>query len=72
MTPRPWTTDDRATLRRMAEAGYSDGEIARHLGRSRWAGLDQRHTLGLPRGCSAAMAAVLSRLAGRRNIAKAA
>ena len=29
---RTWTPDDSARLRRMAQAGYSDGEIARHLG----------------------------------------
>ncbi len=29
---RTWTPDDSATLRRMAGAGYSDGEIAQHLG----------------------------------------
>lgn len=27
-----WTPDHTATLKRMAGAGYSDGEIARHLG----------------------------------------
>lgn len=32
MNGRPWTPDDSATLRRMAGAGYSDGEIAAHLG----------------------------------------
>lgn len=32
MNGRPWTPDDSATLKRMARAGYSDGEIARHLG----------------------------------------
>lgn len=27
-----WTPDHTATLKRMAGAGYSDGEIAQHLG----------------------------------------
>jgi len=29
---RRWTAEHTATLKRMAAAGYSDGEIARHLG----------------------------------------
>lgn len=32
MNGRPWNADDTATLKRMACAGYSDGEIAKHLG----------------------------------------
>lgn len=51
MTARPWTGDERATLRRMAGQGYTDGEIARHLGRSRWAVWQHRTAMGLNRGC---------------------
>lgn len=29
---RAWTPSHTATLKRMASAGYSDGEIAQHLG----------------------------------------
>lgn len=32
MNGKPWTPDDTATLKRMAGAGYTDGEIAQHLG----------------------------------------
>lgn len=32
MNGKPWTADCTATLKRMAGAGYTDGEIAQHLG----------------------------------------
>ena len=50
MTPRRWTQDDTATLRRMASAGYSDAEIARHLGRDRRTVCDTRRRLGIQPG----------------------
>jgi len=46
MNGRLWTADDTATLRRMAGAGYSDGEIASHLGFARETVTRRRLTLG--------------------------
>lgn len=66
MTPRPWTAADRGTLRRMAAAGYSDGEIARYLGRDRRTVCDQRHALGIRPGMSPALVAMMARLNARR------
>ena len=63
---RAWTTDDRATLRRMAAAGYSDAEIARHLGRDRRTVCDQRHALGVQPGIRPALVAMMARLNARR------
>ena len=50
MTARPWTPDERATLRRMAAAGYSDGEIGRQIGRDRRTVCDVRQRLGIAPG----------------------
>ena len=46
MNGRPWTADCTATLKRMAGAGYSDGEIAAHLGFCRETVTRRRLTLG--------------------------
>jgi hypothetical protein len=43
---RLWTANDTATLRRMAGAGYSDGEIASHLGFARETVTRRRLCLG--------------------------
>jgi orotate phosphoribosyltransferase-like protein len=43
---RTWTPDDTATLRRMAQAGYSDGEIASHLNFARETVTRRRLCLG--------------------------
>lgn len=45
-----WTTDHTATLKRMAGAGYSDGEIARHLGFCRETVTRRRLCLGYTAG----------------------
>jgi hypothetical protein len=50
MNGRPWTADDTATLRRMAGAGYSDGEIANHLGFARETVTRRRLCLGYTAG----------------------
>jgi hypothetical protein len=47
---RTWTPDDSATLRRMARAGYSDGEIAQHLGFCRETVTRRRLCLGYTAG----------------------
>ena len=47
---RTWTPDDSARLRRMAGAGYSDGEIARHLGFCRETVTRRRLCLGYTAG----------------------
>lgn len=47
---RTWTPDDTATLRRMARAGYSDGEIAQHLGYCRETVTRRRLCLGYTAG----------------------
>ena len=54
MRGRTWTPEDSARLRRMAGAGYSDGEIARHLGFTRETITRRRlamgHTAGMKTG----------------------
>ena len=66
---RPWTPSDSATLRRMASAGYSDGEIARHLGRDRPFICRKRQSLCISRGVSPAMIAMMARVQMRRRLA---
>lgn len=44
---RPWTADDSARLRRMAQAGYSDGEIAREIACSIATVRDHRRAQGI-------------------------
>jgi hypothetical protein len=50
MNGRTWTADDTTTLRRMARAGYSDGEIAQHLGFCRETVTRRRLCLGYTAG----------------------
>lgn len=50
MNGRTWTPDDTATLKRMAGAGYSDGEIAQHLGFCRETVTRRRLCLGYTAG----------------------
>ena len=50
MNGRTWTADDTTTLRRMAGAGYSDGEIASHLGFARETVTRRRLCLGYTAG----------------------
>lgn len=50
MRGRAWTPDDTAILRRMARAGYSDGEIAEHLGYCRETVTRRRLCLGYTAG----------------------
>ena len=69
MNGRPWTPDDTARLRRMAVAGYSDGEIAQHLGFCRETVTRRRASLHIGRGMSAAMIAMLARVNMRRRLA---
>ena len=46
--PLSWTPDVDAVIRRMSSAGYSDTEIAKHIGRPVSSVFDRRRTLGLP------------------------
>lgn len=71
MKPRPWTAADTATLRRMAGAGYSDGEIARHLSRQREVVCRHRAALGLRTGYRPALGLLMARLR-RQRLAQAA
>ena len=66
---RTWTPDDSARLRRMAGAGYSDGEIARHLGFCRETVTRRRAAQRIQRGMTAAMIAMLARVNMRRRLA---
>lgn len=66
MKPRKWTADDTATLRRMAAAGYSDGEIARHIGRDREVVRRQRDAIGIRTRVNRTWLAYCARLAKRR------
>lgn len=50
MNGTPFTPSHADTLRRMAEAGYTDGEIARHLGFSLRAIFERRSAMGLTAG----------------------
>ena len=69
MNGRTWTPDHTATLKRMAGAGYSDGEIAQHLGFCRETVTRRRASLHIERGISAAMIAMLARVNMRRRMA---
>ena len=69
MTGRAWTPEATATLKRMAQAGYSDGEIARHLGRDRTCILRKRQRLRISPGLPPAMIAMLARINMRRRMA---
>lgn len=66
MNGRTWSSGDTATLQRMASAGYTDGEIARHLGRDRPFVCRKRHQMGIERGVSPMMRAALQRIRARR------
>ena len=66
---RTWTPEDSARLRRMAGAGYSDGEIARHLGFCRETVTRRRAAQRIQRGMTAAMIAMLARVNMRRRLA---
>lgn len=63
---RPWGAEDTATLRRMAEARYSDGEIARHMKRSRALVQRKRGDLKIPPGMQPALTMMMARLNARR------
>ena len=69
MRNRTWTPDDTATLRRMARAGYSDGEIAQHLGYCRETVTRRRAAFHIERGMNLAMIAMLARVNMRRRLA---
>jgi hypothetical protein len=66
---RAWTPEATATLKRMARAGYTDGEIARHLGRDRTCILRKRQRLRISPGLPPAMIAMLARINMRRRMA---
>jgi hypothetical protein len=60
---RVWTSDDTATLVRMARAGYGDGEIGRHLGLSAAAVGRKRRALNIAAGVPARLRVVMARRA---------
>lgn len=62
----PWTADEIGTLRRLAAAGYTDGEIAERLRRSRAEIQGKRHRLGITAGMSPGLKGMLLRLSVRR------
>lgn len=68
MRGREWTFGEVATLRRMAKAGYTDGEIGRHLQRARTCICEKRKELDIPSGLmmSPGLKAALARLNARR------
>ncbi len=45
---RPWSSIDEATMRRLHAAGYTDGAIARELGRAQPMVSSKRRAAGLP------------------------
>lgn len=64
---RPWTGEDDATVKRMAQAGYSDAEIARHMGRDRDVIGLKRRGLNIRPGLSPALVAMMARINTRRT-----
>ena len=64
--PLSWTPDADATIKRMALAGYSDAEIAKHLNRNPDVVSRRRRQLGLPRNY--AIQRMLCRLNVRRAL----
>lgn len=64
---RPWSPDDSAELRRMAGSGASDVEISAHMGRNVKLIGRKRRALGIERGVSASLAAMLARMSGRKR-----
>jgi hypothetical protein len=64
---RPWSHGDTATLTRMAGSGASDREIAGHMGRGVKMIGRKRRALGIERGVSPALAAMLARMSGRKR-----
>lgn len=64
--PLSWTPDNDAVIRRMASSGYSDVEIARHLGRLADVVSRRRRELGLPRNTG--MRAAICRMNLRRML----
>lgn len=65
MNGKAWTADDTATLKRMASAGYSDGEIAQHLGRRRAIIQRKRASLTIRSGINPALTAMMARINAR-------
>lgn len=63
---RPWTTAETGTLRRMAQAGYSDAEIAEHISRDRCVVRRKRVDMGIRPGISPALTAMMARINARR------
>ncbi len=66
---QPFLAAHADTLKRMAAAGYTDGEIARHLGRDRPFICRKRNQLRIERGFSPGMLKALARLNMRRRMA---
>ena len=64
---RPWSLAYTATLTRMAGSGASDREISRHMGRGVKLIGRKRRDLGIERGVSPALAAMLARMSGRKR-----
>lgn len=62
MNGKIWTGEDTATLKRLANAGYSDAEIAAHMGRDAKVIGRKRREMRIERGISAALMAALRRV----------
>lgn len=62
----PWTGADTVTLRRLADAGMNDTEIALKMHRDRTFIVRKRGEHGIERGQSAGMTAVMARINLRR------
>jgi hypothetical protein len=66
MNGKAWSADEVATLKRMAVAGYSDAEIAQHLGRDRDVVGRKRRQSNIRPGISPALTAMMARINARR------
>lgn len=64
---RPWTADDGATLSRMANAGYSDGEIAQHMKRDRDLIGRKRRQMDIQPGQSPSLTMMMARINARKT-----
>lgn len=66
---RDWDPDEKATLRRMSAAGYSDGEIGLKLDRHPKCVGRMRRDMRIEPGQPAMLRAMIARLAFRRQTA---
>ena len=71
MNGRAWTRDDTQTLTRLLKGGHGDEAIGEHMNRHpKYIG-QKRRELGLDRGISAQLSAMMARINTRRRMRRA-